>query len=172
MGQTASPAPREILVFEVSGRRYGLRAADVVEVARAVEVASLPAAPAIVEGLIDARGRLVPVLDIRARFGLPPRPVVPSDHLVIVRAGSRTVAVRADRAVALVPVDEAAMASGREVRDIVPGSRYVAGVARLPDGLVLIHDLGTFLTQAEEAALDAAVRAASAAASAAPEVSP
>jgi purine-binding chemotaxis protein CheW len=65
------------------------------------------------------------------------------------------VALRVDRALDLVEID------GRKIEDVtslVPcGAEYVAGVARLEGGLVLIHDLATFLSQAETAELDAAI---------------
>ncbi len=91
----------EILVFEVDGRRYGLPAAEVRELARAVTIVPLPSPTALVEGIIDVRGEAVPVLDLRARLGLPARGVEPSDHLIIARAAGRTVALRVDRALEL-----------------------------------------------------------------------
>ena len=147
----------EALVFEVEGERYALPAEQVREVVRAVAVARLPRAPEIVQGVIDVRGELVPVLDLRARFGLPPRGVDPSEHFVVARAGERTVAIRADRAVELATVDAAALG---DVRAAVPDSPYVEAAARLEDGLVLIHDLRTFLAAAEAAGLDAALAGA------------
>src|SRR5437870_13646015 len=90
--------PLEILVFEVGGQRYGLPAAEVREILRAVAIVPLPRAPAIIEGIINIRGTVVPVLDLRTRFRLPAKPVEPADHLVVAWAGERLVAVRVDRA--------------------------------------------------------------------------
>ncbi len=144
----------QILVFRVQEQRFGLLAADVQELQRAVTIVPLPKAPAVVEGLIDVRGTLVPVFDIRGRFRLPAKEVGPLDHLVIARAKGRLVALRVDRVLDLVAVDD------RDIRDphaLVSGTDYVAGVARLEGGLVLIHDLATFLSEAEAADLDAAI---------------
>jgi purine-binding chemotaxis protein CheW len=70
--------PLQVLVFEVAGRRYGLPADDVQELLRAVSIVPLPRAPAVVEGVINLRGKVVPVLDVRGRFRLPARgPVGP-----------------------------------------------------------------------------------------------
>lgn len=136
----------EVLVFELAGSRYGLPLRDVVELTRAVQVAPLPKAPAIVEGIIDLRGTLAPVLDIRARFRHPPRPSEPSDSLIVAHAGSRPAALLVERIAGVVDVEE------RDIEDacaVVPGAEYVAGVAKLPEGLVLIHDLRTFLSDSE-----------------------
>ena len=154
-----SQEPREVLVFEVAGQRYGLAVADVQELLRAVALTPLPRAPDVVEGAINLRGRAVPVLDLRRRFGLPPKPPEPADHLVVARAGGRLVALRVDRALDLArPAAEAV----EDARAALPGTRYVEQVASFPDGLVLIHDLRTFLSAAEAAALDEAMPGADA----------
>ena len=144
----------ECFVLEVGGQRYGLPSSDVVEVLRAVTVTPLPKAPAIVEGVINVRGTVVPVLDIRSRFRLPAKALSYTDHLAVARVDGRTVALRVDRAWGLLRINEPDLMAAEE---LAVGSAYVAGVAKLPDGLVLIHDLRTFLSQAESVELDAAL---------------
>jgi purine-binding chemotaxis protein CheW len=146
----------EILIFEVGGQRYGLPARDVQEVVRAVAMQPLPKAPAVVEGVINLRGQVVPVLDIRARFRLPAKALAPSDHLVIAWVGERRVALRVDRAVDLV---RCRAADVEDARVVLPGVEYVSWVARGPHQLVLIHDLRTFLSRAEATALTASLQA-------------
>jgi purine-binding chemotaxis protein CheW len=146
----------EILVFEVEGQRYALWASDVRELVRAVAIVPLPRAPAAIEGVIDLHGRAVPVLDLRRRFGLPARAVDPSEHLIIASAGTRPVAIRADRAIELTRLQRSYLDDGAEV---APGAPYVAGLARVPGGLAIIHDLRTFLSAAEASHLDQAMGA-------------
>ncbi len=146
--------PSELLIFELGGQRYGLPASDVRELLRAVTLTPLPRAPAIVEGVINVRGVLVPVLDIRARFCLPPKPPEPTDHLIVVQTGGRLVALRVDRALELARIEPASV---ERAEAVVPGAAYVAYVAKFPDGLVLVHDLNTFLSHAEAAALTEAL---------------
>jgi purine-binding chemotaxis protein CheW len=69
-----------------------------------------------------------------------------TDHLIVAAAGDRTVALRVDRALTIseIPDAEIAPATGA-----LPGTGAVAGIARTADGLVLIHDLETFLSDAE-----------------------
>lgn len=149
---------RDILLFALGGQRYALWADDVRELLRAVAIVPLPRAPRIIEGVINLHGRIVPVLDLRARFGLTAKEVDPGDHLIIAGVGARLVAIRADRALALLPValDPAQL---EELR-AAGGATYLAGVARLPDGLALIHDLPAFLSAAESAQLDQALTSA------------
>lgn len=145
---------REILVFELAGERYGLFLGAVHEIVRAVAITRLPGAPKIVEGAVDVRGRVIPVLDLRARFGLPAADLSPDEHMILARAGGRMVAIRVDRATRLERVDAEQV---EEPARITQPLRHIAGVATLTDGLTLIHDLETFLTQAEAEALDEAL---------------
>lgn len=142
----------DILIFEIGSVRYALPSADVRELHRAVAIVPLPKAPPIVEGLINVHGSVVPVLDVRSRFRLPPKPLSHTDHLIVAWAGERLVALRVDRA-----LDVARLHRGDIEPAGVGADEYVAGVAKLADGLVLIHDLRVFLDAAEAATLDDAI---------------
>jgi purine-binding chemotaxis protein CheW len=146
-----------LLVFEVGGRTLGLPSDRVIEVVRAVAVTPLPKAPALVEGVINVRGALVPVLDVRARLGLSARPLAASDHFVLARSMGRDVALHVDQALCLRSVER----SHVEPKERVGwGAEHLAGVALLPDGLIVIVDLDGFLTRAEAQELDSSVAAA------------
>ncbi|HSP81144.1 MAG TPA: chemotaxis protein CheW [Myxococcaceae bacterium] len=149
-----TPAPREVLLFTLEGQRYALPLGDVCELVRAVRLTPLPRAPAVVEGLVNLRGELLPVLDLRRRFRLPARPLSSADHLVVAQAGPRRVVLRVDRAEGLLPLEPGML---DETPRELPGVGYVAGALKLPDGLVLLHDLRTFLSEAEALELDEAL---------------
>ncbi len=140
----------EIVAFELGRQRCGLVVDDVERVIRAVALTPLPNAPAVIEGLISVAGVPVAVLDIRKRLGLSPKPIHVDDVLVITRAGDRRVAIRADRVLGLVKVDQTDV---RAAKTIAAMDLQIAGVAMLPDGVVLLHDPQAFLTQAEAAEL-------------------
>jgi purine-binding chemotaxis protein CheW len=91
---------------------------------------------------------------VRTRFRLSPKPLAHTDHLILASAGSRLIAIRADRVQTLAQIDPASV---EDPKVAVRNALYVAGVAKLPDGLVLIHDLRSFLDKAETAALDDAM---------------
>ena len=132
----------DVVTFTIDDRRLALRSAAVQEVLRAVAITPLPGAPTAIEGIIDVRGAIVPVYDLRRRLGLPAREVHPDDHMVVSRAGPRGLAaLRVTRVLELQGIDEA------EVPD--PADRIVAGLARMTDGLYLICELDAFLTDAE-----------------------
>jgi purine-binding chemotaxis protein CheW len=144
-----------LVTFELGDLRLAIAADRVREVVRAVAIAPLPGAPAVVDGVIDVRGSVIPVFDTRYRFGLPSRPLSPDEHFLIVDAGDRDAALRVDRAGWLIDIPESAVMP----RDrVTAGAPHVAGTVTLNDGVVLIHDVGTFLARAEAETLDAALR--------------
>jgi purine-binding chemotaxis protein CheW len=128
--------------------------AAVQEIVRAVAVSPLPDVPPFVEGVINARGTLVPVFDLRRRFGLPPRAPTLHHHFVLAFAGSRLAALRVDRALDLIDVAASDLSGPEEVG---AGGQHVASIARLPDGLLVIQDLESFLSTSEGDRLDAAL---------------
>ncbi len=140
-----------VLVVEVDGTRCGFFGRDVIEVHRVVYAAPVSGAPDLVEGVINVRGAVVAVIDLRVRLGLRRRPPILSDHLVLVRVGTRVMALRVDRAVDLISVADDSIHGGSDV------GNHLAGVAVLPDGLLLIQNLDSFLSAEEGAALDAAL---------------
>jgi purine-binding chemotaxis protein CheW len=147
MSTTLEKKSQEILIFEVEGRRYGLPSAAVKEIVPMVSVVPLPEAQAKVEGVINVRGNVVPVLNARSCFGLPARAPLLTDHLIVALAGDRLVALRVDRALDLVRVDGANI---EESRSLFSGAQNGARVAKLPNDLVLVHDLATFLAKGEK----------------------
>jgi purine-binding chemotaxis protein CheW len=144
----------ELVPFLLDDQRYALHLGVVERVIPAVEITPLPNAPEIVLGLINIRGEIIPILNIRRRFKLPERETGLNDHFIIANTSKRTVAL---------PVESAGrvlLASDMEITeamDILPGLEYVEGVVRLKEGLLLIHDLERFLSLEEETILDEAL---------------
>lgn len=144
----------QLVVFRLDHGRYALPLAVVDHVVRAVEVTALPNAPAIVHGAIDVHGRLLPVLNVRSRFHLPEREIRPADWFLLARTERRAVALVVDDSEGVVESSaDDIVASAR----IVPGLDMFPGVVGLKDGLVLIHDLETFLSLDDARVLDEAL---------------
>ena len=148
------PAPDAelLLVVHVAGRRFALRASDVAEVHRMVRVSPLPEAPDAVTGVIDIRGMVVPVLDLRSRLGVAARQAHPDDRLVVVMAAERRLALHVEHTV------EALSARIEDLEHhLSAGVSYAAGLVRRPDGVVFVHDIEAFLAADELSALDDAL---------------
>lgn len=150
----------DILFFELEGQRYGLPAVRVRQVVRMVAIAPLPRAPRAIEGVVNIRGEIVPVFDLRARFSLPARAPDPAEHLIFLTAGERAVAIRVDSADSLESIPDEDVTAASALAASVGGpdtARHVGGVAATIDGAIVIYDLDRFLSTEESAALDGAL---------------
>ena len=149
--------PDRFVVFSLAERRFALHLFAVKRVVRMAEITPLPKAPDIVIGVVNIHGRVIPVVDIRSRFGLPGREIDPSDHLIIAHTSGRAVALVADQVTGIL---DRARKEVIPAEHILPAIDYVEGAIKLEDGLVLIHDLEKFLSLDESRVLSEALQAA------------
>lgn len=148
-----SPA-ENLVVFALDSQPYALALSTVERAVRIVEITPLPQAPEIVFGVINLEGRIIPVMNIRRRFRLPERRPGLGDQLLIARTARRIVALVVDEVRGVI---ECPAHAEIDPAAIVPGLEYVAGVIKLSDSLLFIHDLDGFLSIEEEKALAAAI---------------
>jgi len=94
----AGSTPETWVLFTVDGQMYALQLAEVERVVRAVQVMPLPETPAHIAGVVNVHGRVLPVVDLRARFGGEPSPMTLDNQFVIAKAGRLSLIVIADQA--------------------------------------------------------------------------
>ncbi len=143
-----------LLVFTLDDWRCALELSTVEKVYRAVAVTPLPDAPDIVLGVVNVRGIVLPVVDVRRCFRLPEKNLTPDDQLIVAHSSGRLVVLVVDS------VTDVIECSGKDITSasaIAPGMEYVEGVARLKDGMILIHNLARFLSLEEKTALEQAL---------------
>jgi purine-binding chemotaxis protein CheW len=145
------------VVFSLDAGRYALPLHSVERIVRAVQVTTLPRAPAVVLGVIDVAGRVLPVFNVRQRFGLPQRDIDPADQFLIARTAKRTVVLVIDAASGVLEQPAVAMI---DAGNLAPGLAHIRGVIAMADNLLLIQDLEAFLSTDEAEALDAAMNPA------------
>lgn len=129
--------------------------AAVESVQRSVAVIPLPKAPEIALGVFSLRGALVPVLDLRKRFGLPASEIGLSDCFVVARTVRRRVALLADSTLGVLEDPGPAVSP----KDIMPGLELLKGIKRAGPDIILIYDLDALLSLDEEASLSEALPA-------------
>ena len=143
-----------VVLLTVGELNLALKIEAVERVERSVEISPLPEAMRGVLGVINMRGSITPVFDLRARFGLPAREVRASDYLVIARMHSRPAALLVDAVVDVMPGTEARIVQSSE---ILPDMECITGVMKLDGDLVFVHDLERFLSNEDYEALQLAL---------------
>ncbi len=127
----------EMLVFEVAETLCGVQTQLVCEVQRAVTLTPVPEAGPQVLGAMNLRGQMVLVLDLRRTIGAASKPVVPSDHFLVIQCGVRRLAIRVDRARELV---HAATTEVVDSAKVMPAAHFVAQVARVGNEFIHVID--------------------------------
>lgn len=160
MAVPSLPCWVDILAFALDDRLYAFPAEHVRQVVQMVAISPLPGAPAVIEGVVNVRGTIVPVFDLRGRFGLPALAIDPAQHLVILDAGSRPAAVRVDSAEDFLSIPDADITRNAELSERgieIAGRENLAGIAATSDGTTIIYDLTAFLSGSEAGTLDEAL---------------
>jgi purine-binding chemotaxis protein CheW len=126
-----------VLIFRLDGRDHAFGVQDVIEVVRMVAVTPLPDGLPWVAGVLNYRGRVIPVIDARARLGLPRRAPDLSTPIIVLAADDQAAALVVDEAVEVLALPAGTV----EPADRVSGaSGLVAGVARPGTRLIVLLD--------------------------------
>jgi purine-binding chemotaxis protein CheW len=134
-------APVLYVLFKVDEALYALPAEAVVQMESYTGATFVPGASSFVAGIIQLRGRVVPVIDLRARFGLPPREPTLETRVVVGEHHDRTVALVADSAREVVRMTASQLAPPpRLVEEGAKG--FVKAVAQLGNRTVMVLDFG------------------------------
>lgn len=135
---------RTFVAFRLGAEEFGLPVGSVREVLRVGEVTRVPQAPAHIRGVMNVRGSILPVVEIRTRIGLPPLDPGPAARVVVLEVGERALGLLVDRVtrVAKVRVSEIEPPPPEVVS---ARTDYVVGVAKRPEGLLILLDPGKTL---------------------------
>jgi purine-binding chemotaxis protein CheW len=127
------------VVFKVGDADYVVAAADVLQMESYTGATRVPGALPYVAGVVQVRGRVVPVVDLRVRFGLPPLAPTLDSRIVVVQHHERTVGLLVDSAREVIKLTpEQIQAPPRMVADGVDG--FVKAVAHLGQRLLMLVD--------------------------------
>ena len=136
------------ILFTVAGTTYALPSGDVRHMQMADEVTRVPNAPEFVDGVVFSRGEVVPIVNLRSRFGFERTPNNLRSRLIIVQLGARQVALLADGAREFVRIPQNLVQPPHEAVAGMSG-RYVEGIATVGDRLILILNLQRILSFTE-----------------------
>ncbi len=128
------------VTFRVGNADYAIDATDVLHLESFTEATHVPGAPAFVAGLVQVRGKLVPVVDLRKRFGLEPTARTLDSRVIVVKIAGRVAGLLVDSAREVVRLDEATFEPPPELID-EQASGFVKAVATQSRRLLLVVDV-------------------------------
>lgn len=139
-------APREtgtvyhLVAFQLERETYGVEIDRIQEIIRAAEITTVPGAPAHVRGVINLRGKIIPVVDLRVRFNMPETVASDEQRIIVVELGKKRLGMLVDS------VSHVIKLSSTHIEDIPEEAialdeNYIKGVGKLDQQLIIILDL-------------------------------
>ena len=172
--RAAAAGERLLVEFELADERYGVDITDIREIIRYQAITTIPGTPEIVEGIINLRGRVTPIVDLRMRIGLPASEADDSTRIIVIDVDDALVGVHVDAVTGVVSLTNDQLQQ-LSIEATNGGSDYIEGVADIDGRLIILINLQRALEGRAEAAVPPAERPhelAAAAASAATAVEP
>lgn len=131
---------QQTVVFRLAGESYGIEIFRVNEIIRLREITPVPRTSQHVRGLVNLRGKTIPVIDLRSRFSLPASEETDSSRIIVVDSDSGQIGVVVDA------VTEVMTLQGDQIDDTPalvsdPSNQFVKGVAKTNDKLITLLDL-------------------------------
>jgi purine-binding chemotaxis protein CheW len=130
----------KVIVFTLANEEYGIEVDKVKTIERMIPITRVPKTPPFVKGVINLRGIVVPVIDLRGRFGLPETEATENSRIIIVAANELEVGFIVDSANDVLDVMSDSIENPPEVVGGVK-AKYLSGVAKIGDDrlLILLH---------------------------------
>ena len=133
----AAAAVQSYILFGVAGTTYAIRSHQVLHIEMIDHVTPVPNSPVFVEGVVFSRGQVVPVINLRARFGFERGAITLRSRLLVVQHESRRVGLLADESREFIRISETAIRPPQEAIGGLSGN-YLEGVATLGERIVLV----------------------------------
>ena len=138
--ESAPSAAQTYILFGVAGTTYAIRSHEVLHIEMLEHVTPVPNAPSFVEGVVFSRGQVVPVINLRARFGFERGAVTLRSRLLVVQHEGRRVGLLADESREFIRISDAAIRPPQEAIGGLSGN-YLGGVATLGNRILLVLDV-------------------------------
>jgi purine-binding chemotaxis protein CheW len=149
--RAAAEATEHLATFFLDREEYGVDVKQVQEIRRTTEITSVPRAPEFIRGVINLRGRILPVLDLKRKLGLGEVEAGRATRIVVVRVKERLLGLLVDGASQVLKVEVSRIEPPPE-EVVEKGGDYIRGVAKLEDRLIILVDLERLLAHELRAA--------------------
>jgi len=138
----------QVVGFRIGNETYGVRIASVREIVRVPEITIVPNAPDTIEGVINLRGKIIPVMDLRKRFGSTTIQPDKKNRILVVELDSKLLGLIVSSASEVLKIPPSEIESPGSV--FAEGeSSYVTGVGKLKGRLIILLDIARLLRQPE-----------------------
>ncbi|MBD5641335.1 MAG: chemotaxis protein CheW [Desulfovibrio sp.] len=135
----------QLVTFSIGEEEFGVNILKVQEINRTMEITKVPRSPEFVEGVINLRGKVIPIIDLRRRFGLSSKPEDKDTRIIVIEINSVIVGFVVDAVSEVLRIPASTV---EPPPPVVAGveSDYISGVGQLKDRLLIMLDLDKLLS--------------------------
>ncbi|QGG49114.1 chemotaxis protein CheW [Heliorestis convoluta] len=144
----------QLVVFKLGSEEYGVPITQVQEINRLMTPTKIPQAPPFVEGIINLRGKIIPVIDLKKRFGLTLADHTANTRIIVINIGENTVGVIVDAVTEVLRLSTAALEPPPPMISSISVD-YLKGVGKVGERLLILLDLDKILSDKEKEQLSA-----------------
>lgn len=142
VSSTPGTARHTLVVFELDDREFALPIQDVAEILPMVLVTPVPEVPPWVVGVVNLRGRVIPIVDLRTRLGMQPRPAELTTPILVAEQGTRKLGLIADAVRDVIELSDDALEPPAELgTGETDHPDAVSALGRIDDRLIVVLDL-------------------------------
>ena len=149
MAVDAALEEKQLVVFDLDSESYGVDIGAVREIIRMQEITRVPRTPEFVEGVINLRGKVIPVVDLRKRFGLAAGEENKDNRIVVVDIGGQDIGVVVDAVTEVLRIPASAIEPPSSVITSAD-SEYLLGLVKLADKMIILLELESVLSEKEK----------------------
>jgi len=139
----------QLVTFSIGEEEFGVDILSVQEIIRMMDITKVPRAPDFVEGVINLRGKVIPIIDLRKRFGLSTRDHDKHTRIIVIEINNMIVGFVVDSVSEVLRIPASTV---EPPPPVVSGleSEYISGVGKLEDRLLILLDLNKLLSGEEQ----------------------
>lgn len=145
MAQDVLINEKQVALFELGGETYGIDIGAVHEIIMMQPITRVPKAPFFVEGVLNLRGRVIPVVDMGKRFGLEKSDRTKHNRIVVVDINGTTIGIIVDAVTEVLRIPNDAVEPASSI--VAGDSDYILGIAKLENRMVILLDIGKVLAK-------------------------
>jgi purine-binding chemotaxis protein CheW len=153
--EAADARKKEFLTFRLGAESYGIEILKVQEIRGYETPTSIANAPAFIKGVINLRGVIVPILDLRVKFQLPDTKYDEFTVVIILNVAQRVVGAVVDSVSDVLSLDPEAIRAAPEFASSAFDTKYITGLAQVDDTMLIMLDIEKLLTGADMALVEA-----------------
>jgi purine-binding chemotaxis protein CheW len=146
----------QIVVFELCAEHFGVSIASVESIIKMQAITKMPQAPAFVEGVTNLRGKVLPIIDLRARFGLARQEASRDSRIIVISVDKTEIGMIVDGVSEVLTIQNDSVEAAPAITTTVDSS-FITGIAKINQRLVILLDLAKILSAQEQENLGQAV---------------